>query len=75
MCIFTQFFKDCDFRSSGMAKTGCKKVYIYHIFLTRYGGTKKKTFDGMVTTLKILKKLLFFVTIFRHAVTKTLFWC
>ena len=35
MCIFTQFFKDCDFRSSGMAKTGCKKVYIYHIFFNK----------------------------------------
>ena len=52
MCVFTQFFKDYDFRSSGMAKTGCIKVFIYHIFLRRYGGTKK-TFNGMVPALKI----------------------
>ena len=42
MCIFTEFFKDYDFRSSGMAKTGCKKVYIYHIFYNEIWWHQKK---------------------------------
>ena len=53
MCVFTQFFKDYDFRSSGMAKTGCIKVFIYHIFFKEIWWHQKKTFNGMVPALKI----------------------
>ena len=52
MCIFTEFFKDYDFRSSGMAKTGCK-MFISTIFFSRDMVAPKKTFNGMVTALKI----------------------
>ena len=42
MGVFTQFFKDYDFRSSGMAKTGCIKVFIYHIFFKEIWWHQKK---------------------------------
>ena len=73
MCIFTQFFKDYDFRSSGMAKTGCKKVYIYHIFYNEIWWHQKKPLMAWLLLWKYKKNSFLFVTIFRHAVTKTLF--
>ena len=59
MCIFTLFFKDYDFRSSGMAKTGCKKVYIYHIFYNEIWWHQKKPLMAWLLLWKYKKKFLF----------------